>query len=103
MMKHFIRHSVACGILVLGLAACQSFTPQQNLAATCASTSAVIKVLTKGYEDGKISQAAHEEQGVYIHKVQKVCGHKPEPSFAEVQKEAFDEAVAYLAAKAGKL
>lgn len=103
MMKHFIRHSAACVTLVLGLAACQSFTPQQNLAATCASTSAVVKVLTKGYEDGKISEAAHKEQGVYIHKVQLVCGHKPEPSFADVQKAAFDEAVAYLSAKAGGL
>lgn len=102
-----IRKTMFAG-LALALAACggvatTSSTPQQQVAAGCATAAAAIKSLTLANQFGKLSDDQQDAVLRAIGVTNPICAAPHPPTLDALKLLAFQQAIAILAAQAAEL
>lgn len=96
-MRTIIRTMLA--VLLVALAACSPLgikTEAQKIAASCATASASIKVLTAAHTLGKLDAKAAAGVQSAIDIVSPICGAEQAPTLDDVKREAFLAAISAL-------
>ncbi len=102
-----LRFTLLC-LITLALAACQSVgqtktTPEQQVAAGCATASASMRVLTLANDAGKLSADQQRSILSAAGYISPICAAEEPPTLDSLKLEAFTRAIVLLQAQAARL